>query len=316
MINVVNLPSAKTNISRRMCSNQERKEYLKKMCEVWGSPEVGDKRLLVDEKYRLMQCSIPKAAATTWKALWETANKHKHKHPEQYFKSESKFTNVIHGDAFKKAGLKLVDVKYKDKYSEYTKFLSLRNPFDRIYSAYSFFRNRPGFIGKYLKRVNVNHWHSKAIKFQHFLEIILNNTSDREQLKYKNDRHWQPMSYLCDICHIDYDYILRIESLSYDSGPILKKLGYPEDFLLAEKINLNRHSTNNNTHTASHDTADNQVITIKPKYLKVYKEIPKLLYDKFVKRFRFDLHLCGYNFDFDTAKTECNVHVPSGEVCC
>ena len=156
----------------------------------------------------------------------------------------------------------------------YFKFLVARNPLERLLSAYiSKFGRQAGIqtgftqYESYIRR----HVHGEN-SFSNFLEYLsnINNISYDHKFtpkeldpktvdsKFRNDilkrlnenhflpegsryfnRHWVQYSTLCHPCHIDYDYIVKFETMREDAAYVLSKLGphhecledkYPELF--------------------------------------------------------------------------------------
>ena len=296
----------------KMCTNTQRKLYITQMCKKYGSSQIQGKRLLIDDKYKMLQCSIAKSACTTWKGLWENANfKNRHNSHKNFSEIEA---NSVHTTYLWKAGLKFDAIENIYQYTNFLKFVVVRNPFDRIYSAYlnAMFRKpeSPGpsqNIKIYLEKLNIRNNRPRNVTFKQFLELILNETDSVQQRKYKNDRHWKPIAYQCDLCNIEYDHIIRVETMKYDSGPILTVLGYPKDYLLLKDFKLNSYRT---------EQENVNKPQFKTSILDVYKSIPLDLYKKFIQMYWYDLHMLGYDFDLEHNQTVCKCQMRDGTVCC
>ena len=120
----------------------------------------------------------------------------------------------------------------------YFKFLVVRYPFERIVSCYrnklepSKKRETPLQIQLREENITLNTFS----KFINHVKILYNekqkNVSKVRGLRYMN-WHWAQYSTLCHPCHIDYDYIVKFETMRKDAAYVLSKLGpydqCPED---------------------------------------------------------------------------------------
>ena len=48
-----------------------------------------------------------------------------------------------------------------------------------------------------------------------------------------NDRHWNPVSLQCNLCHVKYDYIIKLETMAEDNKDLFDKLNFTN---IEEKI--------------------------------------------------------------------------------
>ena len=119
--------------------------------------------------------------------------------------------------------------------------------------------------------------------------------------KFHHDRHLEPFSHSCGFCNITYDYILRLETPS-DASPVLKLLGYPQDFLSKDFIIHRKQSSVGGD--------------MKSRYIHEFRDVPKALMDKLLNRYQHDLELFGYQYNRDTLETGCSIKTQSGQICC
>ena len=77
--------------------------------------------------------------------------------------------------------------------------------------------------------------------FQEFITQLLS-----AKWKWKRDKHWRPYSSLCLPCCVQYDYIIRLETINHDIKPILNILSAgnktTEDHLTSMLTKINSHS--------------------------------------------------------------------------
>jgi hypothetical protein len=194
---------------------------LDKVCTEYGWSSGFDKdnvenfkRILVDDNHKVLYCSIPKVACSSFKTFILTA---------------ATGINDTHFDVHDSNLLRRVGVKYltdydtkerETKLSTYFKFIVVRHPFDRLVSAYKEKFSTPTLMLK---------WYQKFIKMT-FKE---NSTFDKDGrikltfdqflyliVKYYetsfNDRHWLSYYEHCHPCNIKYDYIIKLETIEHD----------------------------------------------------------------------------------------------------
>ncbi|KAB0791008.1 hypothetical protein PPYR_02808 [Photinus pyralis] len=188
--------------------------------------------ILVDHKHKLLYCYVPKVACTNWKrvlmVLTERANA----------------TNLMDIPAsLAHANSSLIRLsEYTTKEAQYylnhyLSFVIVRQPFERVLSAYrnkledtlpsaKYFQAR---VGRYI----VKNYRANAtrrdlengdnVTFREFAQYLI-----REGIR--NDvanEHWKPIYELCHPCVINYTFIGKYEQLDEDSDVILKMINAP-----------------------------------------------------------------------------------------
>ena len=176
--------------------------------------------IIVDEKFKILFCYIPKIACTQWKTVMASLDG-----------TETKFW--IH-DArnFKLLGnypMEEVDGMLKT----YFKFLFVREPFERLLSAYldKFLSGNPDFHNNYGREIikryrpsgNPGH---KNVTFDEYLNYVINIGKG-----YWNE-HWQTYDKLCHPCGIHYDFIGKFENLEQEAPYVLEISG------ISRKLNI------------------------------------------------------------------------------
>ena len=130
----------------------------------------------------------------------------------------------------------------------YFKFLVVRHPMERLVSAFrAKFRRQAGVqpaFERYASEIR-KQGNNFKLSFSKFVEYI--SSAHRHHYKAKKNEsgvrylepHWAQYSTLCHPCHIDYDYIVKFETMKKDAAYVLSKLGphhkcledkYPELF--------------------------------------------------------------------------------------
>lgn len=234
------------NLSEPWASvQQHRRNNLKEMCNKFsGKDELGIKphlrnqlyqdALLVDQKHKVVYCSVPKVACTSWKtAMAQLSGK-----PEAY---DTEFVRDIHNSkVLAHFGLKTFAHYNKTEQDyflqHYTKFMTVRHPLERLLSAWrdkfhnynhftEFFQHRYGkqIINKYREKPSVESLkRGHDVSFHEFLRYLLDDENFSQH--FRMNPHWTPFSILCDPCKTKFDYIVRYETISEDTDFILRNV--------------------------------------------------------------------------------------------
>ena len=169
--------------------------------------------IIVDEKFKILFCYIPKIACTQWKTVMASLGG-----------TETKFW--IH-DARNFKFLGDYPMEEVDRILQtYFKFVFVREPFERLLSAYldKFYSGDPDFHNNYGREIikryrpggNPEH---KNVTFDEFLNYVLHIGKG-----YWNE-HWQTYDKLCHPCGIQYDFIGKFENLEQEAPYVLEMSG-------------------------------------------------------------------------------------------
>ena len=194
-------------------------------------------------------------------------------------------------------------VYYSPALQNYTKFVVLRNPFDRLFSAYrdkafpNYNQKGEVFIHRLAKELLAEKFgsttipHNFTITFEEFVKYSLKNRNP----------HWRAYTRRCGLCSIEYDYILRVESMRRDSKLFLKK-HYPELGRLP----------------AYHTSKDfnEQKSLAHSKTLKHYGELKEKHIRMLMESYKYDLKIGGYTYDPKTFEATCDIKSEDGTHCC
>ena len=188
---------------------------------------------IVSEKYKLVYCSVPKVACTVWKRILANLEGFNitegvHKKTKDKLKFLSNYTMEDRRKILK----------------SYKKFMFVREPFERLLSAY-----RDCFLGKwkrghegwkdYRKRIR------RVLAKRSGLDIDVNtdNTTFEQFATYLVLRwregglfqeHWREQYNLCHPCHIQFDFIGHYETLEDDALFVLRKTKLEDKVLFPE----------------------------------------------------------------------------------
>uniref|UniRef100_UPI0035901AE5 carbohydrate sulfotransferase 9-like n=1 Tax=Myxine glutinosa TaxID=7769 RepID=UPI0035901AE5 len=183
-------------------------------------------RVFVEDRFRLLYCEVPKVGCTNWRRVLlvlaghvngpPNSIKHVAAHGIKELRPLSSYSN-------KEIHLRL---------NMYTKFLFVREPFNRLVSAYrdKFEANNTLYeklIGRWIiKDFRENPSKDalatgKGVTFTEFVRFITYYTNHM-------DRHWFPMYKLCFPCDIHYDFIGKFESINIEAPWFLHNVGTPD----------------------------------------------------------------------------------------
>ena len=175
------------------------------------------RHLIVDDKYQLLYCYVPKVGCANWKRVF----------------------NTLYGDVSNSDDIIKVDHKSMHFLSTYTeqeieyrlqnyfKFMFVRHPLDRLLSAY---RNKFGeHFAMFEKRYGVyivqnfrpnppKSPKGDDVTFAEFLDYVASTKSE------KLNEHWSPYLDLCEPCHVSYDFVGYYEDFDGDVNFILEAL--------------------------------------------------------------------------------------------
>ncbi|XP_023668379.1 carbohydrate sulfotransferase 11 isoform X1 [Paramormyrops kingsleyae] len=187
------------------------------------------KHLVVDEDHEMIYCYVPKVACTNWKrVMMVLTGRGKYSDPmaipsnEAHVPSNLKTLNQY----------SIPEINHRLK--SYLKFLFVREPFERLVSAYrnkftlkynTSFHKRFGtkIVRRYRKNATQEALQSGAdVKFQEFAGYLVDPATQREG---PLNEHWQTVYSLCHPCHIHYDLVGKYETLEEDANYILRLVG-------------------------------------------------------------------------------------------
>ncbi|XP_009999761.1 PREDICTED: carbohydrate sulfotransferase 14 [Chaetura pelagica] len=185
------------------------------------------RHLLVSDKYRFLYCYVPKVACSNWKRILKVLGGALES-VDVKLKMDHKSDLVFLGD------LRPAEISYRLK--NYYKFLFVRNPMERLLSAY---RNKFGEIKEYQQKYGVEiarryrkdggNSAGDDVTFSEFLRYLLD-----EEVERMNE-HWMPIYNLCQPCAVRYDFIGSYERLSADANRVLRRVQSPSSVRFPER---------------------------------------------------------------------------------
>ncbi|XP_027524588.1 carbohydrate sulfotransferase 11 [Corapipo altera] len=187
------------------------------------------KHLVVDEDHEMIYCYVPKVACTNWKrVMMVLTGKGKYSDPMEIPANEAHVSSNL--KTLNQYSIPEINHRLKN----YMKFLFVREPFERLVSAYrnkftqkynTSFHKRYGT--KIVRRQRKNATQEALrkgddVKFEEFVAYLIDPHTQKEE---PFNEHWQTVYSLCHPCHIHYDLIGKYETLEEDSNYILQLAG-------------------------------------------------------------------------------------------
>ncbi|CAH1782684.1 unnamed protein product [Owenia fusiformis] len=165
--------------------------------------------MLVDEKHKLLYCYVPKVGCTTWKQLFKTLSTGSRKRMTFYNRSQQEYI-----------------------LKSYYKFIFVREPFERLVSAYidKFYTPNPKFWDSWGRQIikqfrnNSNVTSNPCghdVTFEEFLSYSFSSIK-KSNISGGNE-HWVTIQQLCNPCGVGYDYIGHLETMQQDTEVILQR---------------------------------------------------------------------------------------------
>ncbi|KDR22013.1 Carbohydrate sulfotransferase 11 [Zootermopsis nevadensis] len=241
------------------------------------------KKLFVEKEHKLVWCPIYKAGSTTWMEIFATIGgvmtPNNRMRLSKGLIQINQLARMVYPKAKDtKATLKLLP--------ETTRFIIVRHPFERILSAYrdklehrkdrEFYYRRYGrHIVRLQRDGNATFADRAEPTFMEFLQYLV---------KTKNfDEHWSPFTVECAPCELNYQFILKMESLEKEQLFLAIKTNLLDFLLTVNSTDQLLQNTNPNGRTEQ-------------KYAQqYYGQVPKQLLQKVYVVYEDDFRLFDYS---------------------
>lgn len=192
----------------------------------WDSLSVAEQRILakhviVNDEHRFLFCSVPKVACSNWKRVFMVL---------EGAATDSNTIRKVNHLAFTYLA-DLPPMAIKQRLKEYYKFMFVREPLERLASAYKdkFMLNNTSFHKSYGRKI------IKKIRKNAAINSKGNDVTLTEFLQYITEsrfedmnEHWMPYHVLCRPCAVLYDFVGSFENLEADATHVLKDLNINE----------------------------------------------------------------------------------------
>ncbi|KAM9062093.1 carbohydrate sulfotransferase 8 [Sarcophilus harrisii] len=204
-------------------------------------------RIFVEDKYRVLYCEVPKAGCSNWKRVLMVLGGLASATRDIQHNTVHYGNTLKRLDAFDRQGI-------SHRLSTYTKMLFVREPFERLVSA---FRDKfehpnsyyhPVFGKAILARYRENATREalrtgSGVRFSEFSQYLLD-----VHRPVGMDIHWDHVNRLCSPCLIDYDFVGKFESMEEDANFFLRLVGAPRNLTFPSF--KDRHSDEERTTTS------------------------------------------------------------------
>ncbi|XP_042338679.1 carbohydrate sulfotransferase 8-like, partial [Plectropomus leopardus] len=183
-------------------------------------------RVYVEDRSRLLYCEVPKAGCSNWKRVLMVLGG-----------AATSTWDIPHDAAHYANHLRRLEsydgTGVAERLRSYTKVLFVREPFERLVSAFrdkfespnSYYHpvfGRP-IISRYRPNATRADLRSGAgVTFREFVQYLLD-----VRRPVGMDIHWEPVSQLCSPCLLHYDFIGNFESLEEDANFLLRSVAAP-----------------------------------------------------------------------------------------
>lgn len=231
--------------------------------------------IFVHEKQKILFCSVPKVASTTWKQVLMTLGDDTKTENETMLKHLRTYSDQ--------------EKEYMLKY--FFKFMFVREPMERLYSAYrnKFVEPTPenstfdfkfafGRLIAWKYRTgwdNVHRPDGKDIKFHEFAQFI---TDDQLTSSFNRNAHWLSYIQLCHPCKTKYNVIGKYETLKEDSSLILHLIKADKTVTFPER------------NVTYHERPSGDVVA------KAFEDVNREVVKKLWMKYRNDYTLFNYTF--------------------
>ncbi|KAL9965113.1 hypothetical protein ACROYT_G028866 [Oculina patagonica] len=260
--------SSRLNTQREVRQN-ERRKLVEKFCEKTGHNATADPfHIAVIPSLKILYCVTPKAASRQLRAMLYRFNKERGELRLRKFPPDQQNQMLL----------------------EYFKFTFVREPFERILSAYKdkfvyprkfdrpmlelhgreILKNfRPDASQSALEQLN-------DITFREFIEYLVTKGSNRSTPVM--DWHWDNYVNICGMCAINYDFIGHYETFDQDLS----------DFKVAARLSPEQAKVFNAHASNKSDTASS--------IISYYSQIPSEWINILGEMFRANFEMFGYSF--------------------
>ncbi|XP_060582561.1 carbohydrate sulfotransferase 11-like [Ruditapes philippinarum] len=230
------------------------------------------KNIIVNDKYKIMFCYVPKVACTNFLRLLIWLN-----NTNNVFNTELIKTPNVHILKKSLPSLGMFEPQeIKHRLKHYRKVIFVRDPLVRLISA---FRNKfietknTYFMSRYGKAIIQRAKNGSlkdipeigTITFSEFLIYLADKTTIRQGY----EDHWKPFKDICHPCYIKYDFIGKYESIEEDVGYLLKMLNVQNRFKFPEREKHYNHTESAHMISSFFKDVDPDIFS---KLIKVYAD--------------------------------------------
>nr|CAD7265510.1 unnamed protein product [Timema shepardi] len=266
----------------------ERRQNIQRICGITPlSPFMAEaklvktiQRMYISRKYNVAYCPIFKAGSSSWLEVFANmAGVLTERNRKLIARGKLQVNNLARKAYPKNKSIS----EEKNAVMSATRFIIVRHPFERLLSAYrdklenkarrEYYYNRYGRHIVQLYRTHKDLTKRPEPTFHEFLSYV----SEKQRF----DEHWRPYHLECSPCVLDYQVIIKMESMDSEEKYLVNKLGL-ESFV-AYSASSRRHKNMNPSGRTGSESA-----------MKYYAQVPRELMQKLYKLYSSDFTLFGY----------------------
>jgi dermatan 4-sulfotransferase 1 len=229
--------------------------------------------LVVNEKYKVIYCYIPKVSSTNLKRIFLVL--------EGLYPSIAQIRNWIDPQLIQLYNRKFTEEQRQYMLKNFYKFTIVRDPFERLASAFLHKFRRKNF------KLFASPWERNTnktktfiaghnVSFTAFALHLINNPP------WMLDMHWMPYEDLCRPCDVKYDFIGSIDTVSRDVSHVMRQI----------------HANETKYHVKYSSSAGTKT---KQTTANLLKELSRKHFDQLLAVYKTDHELFGYPLpEYDT----------------
>lgn len=183
-------------------------------------------RVFVEDRSRLLYCEVPKAGCSNWKRVLMVLGGSAVSTGDIDHDAAHYGNHLRRLDGYDSGGL-------ARRLRSYTKVLFVREPFQRLVSAFrDKFESPNSYYHPVFGRPIISRYRANAtraalrsgagVTFREFVQYLLD-----VRRPVGMDIHWEPVSQLCNPCLLRYNFIGKFERLEEEANFLLRSLGAP-----------------------------------------------------------------------------------------
>ncbi|XP_071317717.1 carbohydrate sulfotransferase 8-like isoform X2 [Trachinotus anak] len=185
-------------------------------------------RVYVEDRSRLLYCEVPKAGCSNWKRVLMVLGGSATSTRDIPHDAAHYANHLRRLESYDRAGI-------AERLRSYTKVLFVREPFERLVSAFrDKFESPNSYYHPVFGRPIISRYRANAtraalrtgagVTFREFVQYLLD-----VRRPVGMDIHWEPVSQLCNPCLLRYNFIGKFESLEEEANFLLQSVGAPRN---------------------------------------------------------------------------------------
>lgn len=230
--------------------------------------------IIVNEEHKVLYCFIPKVGCSNMKKIFLVMN-------GLYPSIKKVNIHVMNYELLRLDNKKFTEKQRKDMLKNFYKFMIVRDPFERLVSAY---RNKwqdkantqlHATLGKRI--VEKYRYNNKKtvvtgddVKFSEYVRYLIDTPPEEV------NEHWMPYEDICRPCNVKYDFIASIETIRRDIPHVMRQIHANETKYYLQ-------------------TPGRALTGTKKRTASFLQDLPRKYFEQLVAIFKTDHELFGYS---------------------